>query len=409
MDISARMAWSLLLLIRQLHAPLTIFLWNDSLFSVVHQTGVGFFFDYQVGDNEAVKLLTGVGRICDFDEFGREGLMSRLIYVRDNETGEFWNVNWEPVKQYCSDYKCIHGMGYTIISNECNGIRAEFRIFVPKGADPVELWTLDFKDISGKDRDLSIFVYNQFSFKYKWDFNSYGDMIFRNSCFNTALNAVVAKKHPHISPHGFQTGFITADVNIDAFDGSRDAFMGIYNGYNEPQAVIDGRCTNTEGSSDSTVGVTQFDVRLAPDEERKINMILGITDKTENITVLKDRYLDCMDDHFQALKSVNRDFSDLNRITTPDEHLNRMVNSWMKHQTAYGAKWCRWGWMGYRDIVQHGYGVSSFDPERCREILEEAFKYQYENGMAPARLESGGYQGLLRQRPLVGIRPCLLS
>jgi hypothetical protein len=73
------------------------FLWNDAIFSNVQQTGVGYA-DYQVGDGEAVQLLTGIGRICDFDVFGREGLMSRLVYLRDNDTGESWNVNWEPTR-----------------------------------------------------------------------------------------------------------------------------------------------------------------------------------------------------------------------------------------------------------------------------------------------------------------------
>ena len=38
--------------------------------------------------------------------------------------------------------------------------------------------------------------------------------------------------------------------------------------------------------------------------------------------------------------------------------------------------------MGYRDIVQHGYGVSTFHPARTREILVEALRYQNSNGMA---------------------------
>ena len=59
-----------------------------------------------------------------------------------------------------------------------------------------------------------------------------------------------------------------------------------------------------------------------------------------------------------------------------------MTNIWIKHQTTFGARWCRWGWMGYRDIVQHGYGVSSVDPDRTKEILEVAFKHQYASGLA---------------------------
>ena len=357
------------------------FLWNDSLFSVVHQTGVGFF-DYQMGDSEAVKLLTGIGRICDFDVFGREGLMSRLVYIRDNDSGEFWNLNWEPVKKAYEDYRCIHGLGYSKIETTVNGLNSGFRIFVPKGKDPVELWTLDFGNPTGKRKNLSIFVYNQFSFKYKWDFNSYGDMLFRKSYFHEGLNAMIANKHPHTTPHHFQTGFMTADRLASGYDGSRDFFMGMYNGYNEPEAVIDGKCRNIEGSSDSTIGVMQFDFGIDPGSSESIHMMLGITENEDGIAALKDKYLSKIEDYYLELKRENTKFIEKNQVKTPDDHFNRMLNIWIKHQTAYGAQWCRWGWMGYRDIVQHGYGVSTFNPSRTRDILLEALQYQNKNGMA---------------------------
>jgi len=102
----------------------------------------------------------------------------------------------------------------------------------------------------------------------------------------------------------------------------------------------------------------------------------------DEIAALKSKYLTIIDDEFIKLKTYHEAFIANNRFKTPDEHLNRMLNVWMKHQTAYGAQWCRWGWMGYRDIVQHGYGVSSFNPLRTKEILKEAFQYQYSSGMA---------------------------
>ena len=357
------------------------FLWNDSLFSTVQQTGVGCF-DYQIGDTEAVQLLTGIGRICDFDVFGRENLMSRLIYIRDNETGEFWNVNWEPVKRPYTSYACTHGLGYSVIKSETEQIASGFRIFVPKGKDPVELWTLDFRNGSDKKRNLSVFIYNQLQFSYKWGFNSYGDMFFRTTYLNKDNNALIANKHPHISPHNFQTAFMAPDRAIYAFDGSRDAFVGLYNGLNEPQAVIDGQCTGSVGSSDATVGVLQFNILLEPGQEEKINMVLGITDSVENIQSLKDKYLSDMDKQFELLQQNNQVFLNDNYFQTPDEHFNRMLNIWIKHQTTFGSQWCRWGWMGYRDIVQHGFGVSSFNPSRTKEILQMALRHQYKNGMA---------------------------
>jgi len=359
------------------------FLWNEAIFSNVQQTGVGYA-DYQVGDGEAVQLLTGIGRVCDFDVFGRDGLMSRLVYLRDNANGEFWTVNWEPVQRKPEAFSCVHGLGYTILGNTTAGIAAEFRIVVPPGKDPVELWSLHLTNTTRRRRDLSVFVYNQFQFAFKWGFHSYGDMIFRNALFSARHNAVVASKHPHRRPHAFLTGFITADRKATGWDGSRDAFVGTYNNVAAPRAVVEGRCSGTPGSSDATIGALQFDLRLPAKGEERIGFILGATDGEAGIGAFRRRYFrrGVIDKVFAAVRAEGRRWAGLNRVRTPDPHLDRLMNAWIKQETRYGAAWCRWGWNGYRDIVQHGYGVSSLDPARTRAILLEAFRHQYASGMA---------------------------
>lgn len=357
------------------------FLWNDAIFSNVQQTGVGYA-DYQVGEGEAVQLLTGIGRVCDFDVFGRDGLMSRLVYIRDNVTKEFWTLNWEPVLKNFDHYECVHGLGYSIITNVTEGIEAKMRIFVPQGKDPCELWTLTLKNLSNKKRDLSIFVYNQFQFKFKWGFESYGDMIFRGSWFNKSQNAMIANKHPHKKPHDYLTGFITADRAVDGWDGTRDAFVGTYNTLQNPDVLVNGNCTQTPGSSDATIGVLQFNLSIPEGKDQRLEFILGATDKEENVSLFKKKFFGQSDRFFEELKEEKRKFISMNHVKTPDPLFDNMLNAWTKQETAYGAKWCRWGWMGYRDIVQHGFGVASFNPTRTREILLEAFRYQYANGMA---------------------------
>ncbi|MEI8311215.1 MAG: hypothetical protein WCH98_10715 [Verrucomicrobiota bacterium] len=357
------------------------FLWNDSIFSNVQQTGVGYC-DYQVDGKEGVQLFTGVGRICDFDVFGRDHLMNRLIYVRDNASGEFWNINWEPVRRAYESYACTHGPGHTTIRTMVGGIEAEFRIFIPIGNDPVELWSIRLKNASGRARSLSAFAYCQFQFKYKWGFDSYGDMIFRGVWLNRELNAVVASKHPFRKPHSHLIGFMTADREITAFDGSRDAFVGTYNSLADPQAVVSGRCSNTPGSSEATIGAAQFDFELPAGGAAEFSLIVGATDEEPKIGVLRDRYLGNVEACFQALLQEKRALENLNRVSTPDKHFDRMVNTWTKQGALYGATWCRWGWNGYRDIVQHGLGVAAIRPDRTREILLAAVRYQYQSGVA---------------------------
>jgi cellobiose phosphorylase len=131
--------------------PFDNFLFNDSCYANVHQTGIGCF-DYQIDGKEGIQLYTGVGRICDYDVFGKDHLYNRLVYVRDNETGEFWTVNWEPVCHPYQSYKCTQGMGYTEIENKTADTTSKMRIFVPVGKDACEIWKLSFKNDGAKKR-----------------------------------------------------------------------------------------------------------------------------------------------------------------------------------------------------------------------------------------------------------------
>lgn len=357
------------------------YLWNDAAFSNIQQTGVGCF-DYQIGTTEGVQLFTGIGRTCDFDVFGREHLMNRLVYVRDNDTGEFWNLNWEPVCRPYEKYECVHGLGYTILKNTTSGIGAEFRIFVPEGNDPVELWSLSFKNSGGKARSLSVFVYCQLQFGFKWGFDSYGSAIYREVHFDRELNAVVGSKHPFRRPHNHLTAFISSDTPIAGFDGSRTAFVGTYNTLANPTAVVRGGCTNTPGSAEDTIAALEFKLDLTTGGEKRLEIVLGATDGKAGISAMGGRFLGRADELFSQKKSAGQRLVEHNRVTTPDPVFNRMVNVWIKQGASFGAAWCRWGWNGYRDIVQHGLGVSSLDPDRTRDILVEALRHQYASGLA---------------------------
>jgi len=357
------------------------FLFNECAMANAEQTGIGWF-DYQIGGTEGVQLYTGIGRICDFDVFGRDHLMSRIIYVRDNETGEYWTVNWEPVKTAYESYECRQGLGYTVIRNVTNGIAATFTVFVPTGKVPAECWKLSFENVSGRARDISVFCYNQYQFKFKWGFDSYGDMIYRTVHLDSERNAIVASKHPFIKPHNHLTAFFTSDEKIDAFDGSREAFVGRYGSLAAPDAVLAGNCTNTEGSADATIGAAQYNYKLAAGDKKDIEIMVGIVDCPCEIDEFKAQYIGKLDEKLEEVKAYFAQVIGKNKATTPDEHFDRLINVWAKQANLYGAAWGRWGYNGYRDIVQQGLGCAAQLPERSREILIEAFQRQYSNGLA---------------------------
>ncbi len=58
-------------------------------------------------------------------------LGGRYFYIKDGDT--VWNPGWSPVKTELDGYTCRHGMGYTVIRGEKNGVGAEVKFFVPVG------------------------------------------------------------------------------------------------------------------------------------------------------------------------------------------------------------------------------------------------------------------------------------
>ena len=361
--------------------PFDNFLFNDACYANVHQTGIGCF-DYQINGTEGIQLYTGVGRICDYDVFGKDHLYNRLVFIRDNETGEFWTLNWEPVCHPYQSYKCTQGLGYTIVENKTSDTMAKLRLFVPTGNDACEIWKLSVKNEGAKKRSYSIFTYSQIQFKFKWGFDSYGDTMFRGTRFDEARNTFYMNKHPFIKPHNYLTAFMVADEKITGSEGCQNVFIGEYGTIASPEVVRTGESKNSIGSANATICSLRFDIELDVGENKDISLLLGAGECEDDSIRFADKYLANQDEYFEATKNYYKALYNKNHITTNDEHFDRLINFWGKHATHFGATWCRWGYNGYRDIVQHGFGVVSFKNERTKQILKEAIQNQYASGMA---------------------------
>ena len=40
------------------------------------------------------------------------------VYLRDDETGDYWSVSWQPVGKPKEHFRCRHGLGYTRITGK---------------------------------------------------------------------------------------------------------------------------------------------------------------------------------------------------------------------------------------------------------------------------------------------------
>ena len=87
------------------------------------------------------------------------------IYIRDGNT--VWNPGWMPVQTEPDTYQCRHGLGYTIIEAEKNGVSARQEMFVPRG-DNCLLTRLTLQNGNAEPRRLRVFPYLEFCL---WDAN----------------------------------------------------------------------------------------------------------------------------------------------------------------------------------------------------------------------------------------------
>ena len=93
----------------------------------------------------------------------------RYIYLRDDESMDYWSASWQPVGKPLSKYKseCRHGTAYTKISSEYSSIRTETLYFVPLGK-LYECWQVKITNLGRKKRKLKLFTYVEYA--NNWSF-----------------------------------------------------------------------------------------------------------------------------------------------------------------------------------------------------------------------------------------------
>ena len=96
-----------------------------------------------------------------FNNFDQPG---RYIYIRDNESKDFWSASWQPVAKPLDEYKseCRHGTAYTRMSADYSGIHSEALYYVPLDAS-YEVWNLKLKNTGDKTRKLTLTGYAEFT------------------------------------------------------------------------------------------------------------------------------------------------------------------------------------------------------------------------------------------------------
>ena len=370
--------------------PWINYLGSEEFFSLFSNTSGGYCF-YK--DARMLRLTRYRYNNVPTDAGGR------YFYLNDN--GSVWTPGWMPVKADLDHYECRHGMGYSVISSEKDGLAVEQTSFVPLGSN-CEVHRVVLSNRSEAEKDVKLFSFVEFCL---W--NAYDDMTNFQRNFSIGEVEVIGSTIYHKTEYRERRNhYAVFSVNapVDGFDTDRETFMGLYNGFDHPNAVFEGKPRNSVAHGWAPIGSHFINCHLAPGESRSFIFVLGYCendpeDKWEAPNVINKKPAQEMlakfttdeqvDEALAALRTYWDELLSRYQVKSSDEKLDRMVNIWNQYQCmvtfnmSRSASYFESGigrGMGFRDSTQDLLGFVHLIPARARQRIMDIAATQFEDG-----------------------------
>ena len=322
-------------------------------------------------------------------------------FIKDGDT--VWNPGWMPTKTELDDYKCRHGLGYSVFEGKKNGISAVLTDFVPMGT-ACEVNKLTLTNESDEKRDFTLFSYVEFCL---W--NAMDDMTNFQRNFSTGEVEIHGSTIYHKTEYRERRNhyaIFSVNTDINGFDTDRDSFLGAYGENRAPEVVMTGKAKNSVASGWAPVGSHQINISLAPGESRDLVFVLGYVEnkkdeKWEGLNKVNRKPAEAMLAKFDTTEKADQALADLKAywngllshftVSSSEEKLDRMVNIWHQYQCmvtfnmSRSASYFESGigrGMGFRDSCQDLLGFVHLIPDRARQRILDIASTQFEDGSA---------------------------
>jgi cellobiose phosphorylase len=371
--------------------PWINYLGNEDFFSLISNTAGGYSF-YK--DAKFRRITRYRYNNVPMDNGGR------YFYINDN--GTVWSPGWKPCKTELDNYECRHGMNYTIITGEKNGIEAETLFFVP-----LKTWA-EVQKVKLTNKNKEAKKIKLFSFAEWCLWNAATDMENFQRNFSTGeveIEDSVIYHKTEYKERRSHYAYYSVNVPIQGYDTDRESFIGLYNEFRDPQAVMEGKPRMSEAHGWSPIASHYLEVELQPGETKELVFVLGyvefenrddkweskgiINKKPAKETIAKFDTPAKVDAAFMELRAYWDNLLDIYVLKSGDEKLDRMVNIWNQYQCMITFNFSRSAsffesgigrGMGFRDSNQDLVGFVHQIPARARERIIDIASTQFPDG-----------------------------
>ena len=324
----------------------------------------------------------------------------RYLYIKDGDT--IWNPGWKPMRTELDAYECRHGLGYTKIKGEKNGLEVEMLVFIAPNEN-VEIWKTTIRNKSDSLKDVQLFSFIEFCL-----YDALNDMSNLQRTYNIGEVEVEGSCIYHLTEYRERRthfALFACTHDISGFDTSRETFVGVHNGLHDPLVPLSGLAKNSLAHGWNPIGSHQLDLHLRGGESKTFAFLLAYVEQGYDSTKYNDdgklnkikgqnivRKYSNVSAVEAAYKELNESWQNLlSRYQThcPDRDVNLMTNTWNQYQCmttfnlSRSASLFETGigrGMGFRDSNQDLLGFVHMVPEKARERILDIAATQLSDG-----------------------------
>ena len=369
-------------------APWANYLGSPEYGAIISNNAGGYSFEKSGANGRILRYV--------FNSFDQPG---RYIYLRDNESGEYWSNSWMPVGKSLDSFRSEvrHGTAYTVIKADYNEITSEATYYVPLDKT-YEVWAVKVTNNSDKERDLTLTGYAEFTNEGNYEQDQvnlqYTLFITRTYFVNNRVKQVINENVNKSSVNGStvkQRFLGLAGSPVSSYCGDKESFLGNYRNYSNPIGVETGDLGGDMNYNLNSCGALSSKVSLAPGESKCLVFVVGMKSDDEAEAILNN--------YNNAEEAVKADLSELItywhgklahfQVKTPSEEFNTMINTWNAFNCFMTFIWSRAASFiycglrngyGYRDTVQDIQGIIHLDPEMAADKIRFMLSAQVDNG-----------------------------
>ncbi len=373
-------------------APWANYLGSPEYGAVISNNAGGYSFAKSGANGRILRYI--------FNHFDQPG---RYMYIRDNESKDYWSASWQPVGKDLEDYKsvCRHGTAYTKMIADYSDIHSEALYYVPLDK-AYEVWNLKLTNLSETARSLTVTGYAEFTNVNNYEHDQvnlqYSQFITRTAFAGNRIRQMIhgnldcLKEGETVDEKNLIERFFgLAGEEVSSYCGDREKFLGRYHGYGNPAGVIRGDLGGELNYNENGCGALSARISLAPGETKHIAFILGMKGDKEAESILKQYQKpeeSCKKDLEELIAYWHGKLSHF-QVKTPSPEFNSMINTWNAYNCFMTFIWSRAASFiycglrngyGYRDTVQDIQGIIHLAPEMAVEKIRFMLSAQVDNG-----------------------------